>query len=59
MIFLSDYLPLAHLPNAHGFIFVGLKKDGPEVRCHGEKGADGLHRIADGMYSQLVGWRKP
>ena len=51
--------PLADLPNAAGFMFVGILKDGSRVDCYVVKDAStGLHRVAGATFSDLRGWVK-
>lgn len=59
MLFLSNYRPLALLPNVDGFEFVGLTNTEPysEVPCRVEKGEDGVHRVAGDMFQELQAWR--
>lgn len=59
MMFLSNYRPMGLLPNVDGFEFIGLTNTEPfcEVPCRVEKGADGCHRVADGLFARLQGWR--
>lgn len=56
MTFPQPPFPLAFLPNEHGFEFIGVRSDGSRVECRVERGPDGLHRIADGRYAELVGF---
>jgi hypothetical protein len=51
--------PLADLPNAAGFAFVGILKDGTRVDCHVIKDpSTSLHRVAGAPFSDLRGWVK-
>lgn len=59
MTFPRPPFPLAWLPNQHGFEFFGVKRDGTRIPCRVERGADGLHRIAGGLYPELIGWMFP
>lgn len=49
--------PLSWLPNKEGFRFIGVRADKTEVECHVELGPDKLHRIADRMLLELIGWK--
>lgn len=59
MTFPRPPFPLAFLPNVDGFAFVGVKRDGSRIPCRVERGPDGLHRIAGGLYTELIGWMFP
>lgn len=56
MTFPRPPFPLAGMPNAKPFSFVGVKRDGSRIECRVERGPDGLHRIAGGLYAELIGF---
>ncbi len=49
-------LRLEDLPNAAGFHFVGVTKDGKKVPCVVELGQDRCYKVAGAAWSDLAGW---
>lgn len=49
-------MPLAWIPNDHGFGLWGVRADGTLLLCEVERGADRLHRVKGVPLSDLVGW---
>ncbi len=47
----------ADIPNARGFRFVGLMRDGSEEVCTVTQREDGSHTLANDAFPRLVKWR--
>lgn len=47
----------ADIPNLNGFKFMALLKDGSQQGCTVIRLENGLHTIADGMWSKIKAWR--
>lgn len=48
--------PLEWLPDTHGFVFIGVKRDDTQVECTIERRRDGC-RIIGAERHELKGWK--
>jgi hypothetical protein len=49
-------MPLAWIPNVEGFRFIGVRRDMTRIECHVVKDEQGLHRVNNGQFKELIGW---